>query len=109
MSRRTRAQQKTDDLAFPIRVKFTVPERGLGEVSTRMHQWLREQFGAGRFAVHSAQAISSAAIGVYFVSLDDARRFVDAFPMMEIADGTRCSTYVGVSGIRQGRDAHPSP
>lgn len=109
MPRRTRAQQKTDDLAFPVRVKFAVPGRGLGEVSTRMHQWLKDELGAGRFAVHSAQAISSAAIGVYFVSLDDARRFVETFPMMEIADGTRCSTYVGVSGIGQGQDAHPRP
>ena len=102
MSRRTRAQQQTDDLAFPIRVKFAVPERGLGDVSNRMHEWLRQEGGGGRFAVHSAQAISNAAVGVYFVSLDDARRFVEAFPTMEIADGTRCSTYSGVNRVRQG-------
>tara|TARA_Y100000296_G_scaffold66074_1_gene77962 strand:- start:43 stop:351 length:309 start_codon:yes stop_codon:yes gene_type:complete len=102
LSRRTRAQQQTDDLAFPIRVKFTVPERGLGDVSNRMHEWLRQEVGGGRFAVHSAQAISSSAVGVYFVSLDDARRFVDAFPAMEIANGTRCSTYTAANRVQQG-------
>lgn len=92
MSRRTRAQQQTDDLAFPIRVKFTVPERGLGDVSNRMHEWLRDEVGGSRFAVHSAPAISSAAVGVYFVSLRDALEFAKAFPALEFADGTVSST-----------------
>lgn len=93
MNRRTRAQHKTDDLAFPVRVKFAVPWNGLGAISSRLQQWLSEELGPGRYASHTAMAISTQAIGVYFVSLEDAQRFVAAFPEMEIADGTRSASY----------------
>ena len=93
MSRRTRAQHKSDDLAFPVRVKFAVPRDGLGAISGRMYFWLREELGPGRYAVHNALAISTQAIGVYFISLEDAQRFVASFPEMVIADGTRSASY----------------
>ena len=93
MTRRTRAQHLTDDVAFPIRVKFMVPWDGLGHLSVDMRVWLKDNVGAGRFAVHSASAISGPAIGVYFVTLADAQGFVTAFPSMEIADGTASTSY----------------
>ena len=90
MARRTRPQAKTDDLAFPIRVKFRVPRDGLGRLSETTRSWLREHVGTGRFAVHNTDAIASDAVGVYFVTLGEAQEFVAAFPEMQIADGTRC-------------------
>ena len=88
MVRRTRAQHKTDDLAFPIRVKFAIPRDGLGIVLTDAHVWLRENLGDGRYAVHSTQSIGTDALGVYFVSVEDAERFIAAMPTLQIADGT---------------------
>ncbi|MCH2487949.1 MAG: hypothetical protein MK010_09445 [Erythrobacter sp.] len=93
MTKRTRAQQKTDDLAFPIRVKFVVPPLGLMGLSSRMTIWLRDTLGPARYATHSAMALGNQAIGVHFVTLEDAQAFVAAFPELEIADGTRSKTY----------------
>jgi hypothetical protein len=38
-------QAKRDDLAFPVRVKVCVPDRGLGKTLDRMVVWLRENLG----------------------------------------------------------------
>lgn len=93
MVRRSTPQKKTDDRAFPIRVKFRVPERGFGGLCDRFHSWLRDEVGTGRHVVHSASAIGADAIAIYFVELGDAVCFVEAFPEMEMADSTTSSWY----------------
>ena len=93
MNRRTRAQHITDDLAYPIRIKFCVPEFGLGSTTDRMVEWLGHEVGQGNFAVHNAQTISSSAVAVYFVSLTHAQRFLSTFPALEMADGTQSAVY----------------
>lgn len=86
MTRRTRAQSKSDDIAFPIRVKFRVPRGGLGSLLNDLHHWLTCEIGPHRFAIHSAVVIGSDGMALYFRSLEDAKRCVAKFPELEIAD-----------------------
>lgn len=93
MTRRTRLQSKTDDLAYPIRVKFRVPNDGLGGVSSRLSAWLNENVGRRRYASHPASVIAGQGMALYFRSLEDAQRCLAAFPELEIADGVAGPVY----------------
>ena len=93
MVRRTRLQSKTDDLAYPIRVKFKVPPHGLQGMSARLSAWLNENMGHRRYAKHSAQVIAGQGMALYFRTLEDAQRCVEAFPELEIADGVASRVY----------------
>lgn len=93
MSRRTTPQSKTDDLAFPVRLKIAVPAFGLGGDLVRIETWLREHIGAGNFAQASAAAIGGSAHAIYFKEPTDAVRFREAFPCLDLADGTISPAY----------------
>lgn len=94
MPRRTLPQSKTDDLAFPVRVKIAVPEGGLGKISEGMREWLKRELGPGNYAWHSAgMAAGRQASAVYFRSTADAERCIAAFPELELADGTASPAY----------------
>ena len=54
MDRRSPPQKRTDDHAFPVRVKVLVPERGFENLLLDMHRWLDAAVGRGSFAVHGA-------------------------------------------------------
>lgn len=99
MVRRTRAQSKTDDLAFPVRVKFCVPVGGLGGLHTRLHLWLADELGSRRYAVHSATGIGGQMFAVYFRSADEAKRCIEAFPELQLADGVTSPAYYSPAGI----------
>lgn len=93
MSRRTRSQSISDDLAFPIRVKIVVPPNGLIGVRPSIFDWLQENVDRACYALHPAQGLASQVSGIHFTSISDAKRFVDAFPQIELADGTRSPGY----------------
>lgn len=94
MARRTRRQSQTDDIAFPVRVKFSLPRSGLGARINDIHIWLREEVGTGRYAWHNASAVGSEAVAVYFVQIADALRFADAHAdVLTLADGTLSREY----------------
>lgn len=93
MVRRSRVQSKTDDLAFPIRVKFCVPVYGLGGLHTRLHDWLAAELGGRRYAVHSTNGIGGQMFAVYFRSIDEAERFIEVFPELQLADGVISPAY----------------
>jgi len=93
MSRRTTPQSKTDDLAFPVRLKIAVPGYGLGRESTRMTIWLRENIGVGNFAQGSTPTIGGSAHAIYFLEPADALCFREAFPDLALADGTQSPAY----------------
>lgn len=90
MTRRTRPQAKTDDLAFPIRVKFAIPHHDRAMwwgVNERLTIWLREM-GRERCVQHSGGwYIRGQAMALYFRTLEDAKVCVEAFPELELADG----------------------
>ena len=45
MDRRSPPQKRTDDHAFPVRVKVLVPERGFENLLLDMHHWLDAETG----------------------------------------------------------------
>ena len=97
MARRTTPQSKTDDLAFPVRVKFAVPGGGLRSIDdtldVRLREWLARELGRGAYACHAAPSLGTFASAVYFRRVADALRFVEAFPEWELADGTMSGVY----------------
>lgn len=93
MARRTIAQKRTDELAFPIRIRFSIPVGGFGLRLDDLHRWLAQEIGAGRYAIHSSPGLATDAIGVYLCCTASAQALVEAFPDFELADGTVSRAY----------------
>lgn len=96
MARRSTPQSKTDDVAYPVRVKFSVPARGMSWSSTYdgMREWLQRELGSYRYAWHSTQSLACGdAFAIYFRTPADAQRFVEAFPDAKLADGVSSAAY----------------
>jgi len=92
MVTRSTPQHKTDDQAFPVRVKFVVPPggtRALGDsFGERCRAWLASELGPDQWAWHSAGwSVRGQATALYFRTPAAAQRFVEAFPEFELADG----------------------
>lgn len=102
MARRSTPQRKIDDAAFPVRVKVLVPTLGFGVRLNEMLAWLQQEFGARRFAHHAGRSSAGDAMALYFVDLEAAERFLQAFPDLELADGTTLPFYTR-SGMVPGR------
>lgn len=105
MTRRTTSQAKTDDSAFPIRVKLAIPyddrQRWWG-LNDRLQAWLNEM-GPRRCAIHSGGwSVKGQAMALYFRTLEDAQACVAAFPEFELADGVGSVTYYA-PGVRDAR------
>ena len=64
MVRRSTPQKKIDELAFPMRVRFAVPERGFGMRLDAIHAWLRTEVGTGFYAVYSSRSLATDALGI---------------------------------------------
>jgi hypothetical protein len=93
MSRRSTPQRTIDDTAFPIRLKVRVPSNGVGSFLTDMHLWLTSEVGPGEFAHYSGGALGGGVTALYFRRPEDLVRFLEAFPMLELADGTTSRGY----------------
>lgn len=89
MTSRTTPSAKRDDDAFPIRVKLAVPPDGLGKDLDAVHAWLRGQLPRDAFAIHSARTIGGSAMAVYFLDIEDAGKFLAAFPDLRLATSSR--------------------
>lgn len=97
MVQRTPLQSKTDDLAFPVRIKLAVPPGGLGPKLKAIAAWLQGNAGKGNCAVHSYPGLAGDTVAVHFRQGEAARAFVAAFPDVKVADGTLCGAYYGPS------------
>lgn len=97
MVRRSTPQHKIDDAAFPIRVKVYAPDRGYGGFGNLLNDmvfWLQDNLPKGDFAqYHGRSRGVRESTGFYFRTLEDARRFLDAFPALELADDTTSPSY----------------
>ncbi len=93
MTRRSPRQRDIDDQAFPIRVKVAVPRSGFGNELNCMYAWLRDQVGRGDWAQHPGRTLGGEAMAFYFRRVADADRFLEAFPLLELADGTMSRAY----------------
>jgi hypothetical protein len=107
MGRRSTPQRAIDERCFPIRVRFAMPSHGMGYPdAAKMAVWLQQSLSRGDYAQHPDSGSSfREAFAVYFRSVADAQRFVDAFPGAELADGTVSAGYTSPvlpSGRRAG-------
>lgn len=94
MSRRTTPQAKTDDAAFPVRVRLAVASGGLGRQYEALYQWLEATLGRAEYAWHSSGSLGwRDCFALYFRTPADAEAFHAAFPEIELADGTRLPGY----------------
>ena len=93
MSRRTGPQKTKDDATFPVRVKLRIPPTGLGRRMEAVNHWLTNEVGQADHAWHSATALGSDAVALYFRDIVAASAFCVAFPDLELADGTQSIVY----------------
>ena len=57
-----------------------MPSGGLGKRLDEVIAWLKLNLPRQAYAVHSARAIEGSAMGVYFLTIDDATALLAAFP-----------------------------
>jgi putative SOS response-associated peptidase YedK len=93
MVRRSTPQRKTDDAAFPVRVKLTIPDGGLGLRLNDIHRWLLTEIGSGHYAVHPAPSLGREALAIHLRGVECARMFLADFPDLDLADGTISRSY----------------
>lgn len=88
MVRRSTSQFKIDDLAYPIRVKFKLPEGGLYRQGLDPDGWLKANLAhlAWAWGGGAASLGCNDATAYFFRRIDDAKRFMEAFPQLELAD-----------------------
>ena len=94
VTRRSPPRKRTDDLAFPVHVRFAVPRYGLGQRMNALHDWLTDRVGPGGYAVHGSTALAQDAMAVYLRTAEEAQAMVAAFPDLQLADGTMSTAYV---------------
>ncbi|GLS86691.1 hypothetical protein GCM10010873_16650 [Cypionkella aquatica] len=89
MVRRSTPQAQIDEQAFPVRLFILVPEMGFGTLMVPMHKWLVANVGQTNHALHgSGKATQRDAVALYLRNPIDAVKFLQAFPILELADGT---------------------
>ena len=93
MSRPLTPRKLQVDTALPVRIKIGVPSHGVGMVLDDCFRWLNENVGSERISQAAAATLGGSATAFYFLCLEDALRFVDAFPGLELADGTIAASY----------------
>ena len=99
MSRRSTSSGKRNELVFPFRVKFVVPDTGLGFALDRMLEWLQREIGREDSAHGSQPGMGCSTLAVYFRRVDDLVRFLDAFPDAKLADGVGCVPHRDIATI----------
>ncbi|WP_324752096.1 SOS response-associated peptidase [Roseovarius sp. Pro17] len=62
-------------------------------VLSHCYTWLNDRLGVGFFASHSATSTGVNAVAFYFRDVENARTFLEAHPMLELADGTASIAY----------------
>ncbi|MEO7551183.1 MAG: hypothetical protein ABIT09_08600 [Croceibacterium sp.] len=89
MAGRSKAWYTAADREYPIRVKFVVPSGGLraAEAGGTLDDWLHAHLGPKMWNWGPAElSAGRQACAYYFRRLEDAHRFIAAFPGLELAD-----------------------
>jgi len=86
MSRHTSPNKRRIDDAFPVRVKVVVPPGGLGNLLSEIHAWIKANLTHERCRNLPVRSVYCQATAYHFRTLEDAQAFLDAFPMLELAD-----------------------
>lgn len=104
MARRSTSQFRIDDRAYPIRVKVYVPSGGMRSLDSEPEVWLRDNLDHLAWAWGPAPGIGDQVTAYHFRRLDDAQRFVAAFPHLRLADAVDSIVYRAPA-----KDAGPGP
>src|SRR5690606_28673605 len=91
--KRSSPQREIDDRAFPVRVLIFVPREGYGRLigsgPETINSWLDREIGRADYGWHSGGSRGTRDVSAfYFRHPSPAARFLEAFPQLEIADGT---------------------
>jgi len=84
MTRRSMSTAARIEATYPIRIKILVPPTGLGQLVSEINQWLNENVGKGKWGSAPATHLGGNAVGYHFDAIDDAVRFVEAFPQLQL-------------------------
>ncbi len=107
MTCRSTAQSVLDETAFPVRVKVLVPSGGFGPLfHEKIYRWLDCEVGRADYAQHPARMFSEHAVAFHFRDVEPARRFLEAFPGLILADGTTTAAYTSPA-LPHGGDRRP--
>jgi len=91
MVKRTSSRRKTDEHAFPVRVRFSDREAGPDWIRwNEAEAWLVENVGRGHFAKHGTGGRHD----LYFRSPSAAHLFLAAFPHLKLYDMTEQVDYL---------------
>jgi hypothetical protein len=88
--RRAQPWYKEADRQYPIRLKFVVPSSGMQamENDRTLADWLQAHLGPAMWNWGPADSNACRqTVAYYFRRMEDARRFLAAFPQLQLADG----------------------
>jgi hypothetical protein len=88
MTRRSSPARDLTEKTWPVRVCIRVPELGFAWADFDPHRWLTKELGPQGHAMYSAGHPRSESTDVYFTTLEEAARFLAAFPSLQLADDT---------------------
>lgn len=84
-----------------MRVFIKVPTRGFGTMMTSMYDWLDKHVGRASYAMHGGgRSTVGDTAATYFRDPKHASAFLEAFPILELADGTILPTYYSPNAPR---------
>lgn len=83
-------QAQIDREAWPVTVRILVPALGPGRNDPS--DWLRQHIGLTEFARTSPRSPAGDAVAYHFRSVAAATAFREAFPRLNLADGTTSVT-----------------
>jgi hypothetical protein len=71
-------------------------------------RWLNDNVGSEKFSQATTATLGSSATAFYFLCLEDALSFLNAFPVLELADGAghRTNSFADVLGRLCMREIH---
>ncbi len=93
MARHTSPYKRSDDAAFPVRVKIAVPQGGFGRALHEPLIWLENELGPGNYAHHGTTSVGGDATAFYFRDVEAARAFLSTHHSLILADGTESIGY----------------
>ena len=105
MVRRSTPRAVLDETSFPVRLALLHSGGGQDGLRwTELEVWLVENVGRGNFATHGITKHRPYAMGIYLRTVEDARRFVEAFPDRALADSTETVEHLRLERLRAGSE-----
>ena len=75
-------------------VEAALPHGTVGNVLTDILLWVSGEVRPGEYGQKSGQTLAGSALAVHSGRIEDASWFLEAFPTLELADGTASRGYI---------------